>query len=231
MRSRIAFKILAQPDEMTCGPTCLHAIYAHCNDEISLQQVIEETRVLSDGGTLGVYLANHALQRGYAATIYTYNLHVFDPSWFEDVSLLPQKLREQSSAKSDPKLREASRAYIEFLEKGGTLRFRDLTTGMLREYLTQGIPILTGLSATYLYHAKRETPAGVSDDVAGEPVGHFVVLCGYDREKRTVDIADPYETNPTNTKLYHIHIERLLGAVMLGIATYDSNLVIIRPRS
>jgi len=34
------------------------------------------------GGTLAVNLANHALRRGYRALIVTYNLTVFDPSWF-----------------------------------------------------------------------------------------------------------------------------------------------------
>ena len=34
------------------------------------------------GGTLDVFLANHALKRGYDATIFTYNLDLFDPTWF-----------------------------------------------------------------------------------------------------------------------------------------------------
>jgi hypothetical protein len=230
-RARLPFKIMTQPNETTCGPTCLHSIYAYFGDNIPLEQVIEETHVLKQGGTLGVYLAHHALQRGYSATIYTYNLHIFDPSWFQDPARLVERLRAQSAVKSGPKLREASEAYIEFLENGGSLRFRDLTTGLLRESLTQDIPILTGLSATYLYRSMRETPDGVPDDVNGKPVGHFVVLCGYDRLKRTVDVADPYSPTPPKNQLYHIHIERLLGAVMLGIATYDSNIMIIRPRS
>ena len=35
--------------------------------------------MLDQGGTLDVFLANHALQRGYKATILTYNLDLFDP--------------------------------------------------------------------------------------------------------------------------------------------------------
>ena len=77
------FDIKAQPDEVTCGPTCLHALYQHYNDAISLKQVIREVKQLKTGGTLAVMMGNHALQRGYQASIYTYNLHVFDPTWFK----------------------------------------------------------------------------------------------------------------------------------------------------
>jgi len=230
MRARIPFKILPQPDETTCGPTCLQAIYRFYEDPLPLQQVIAETRALEQGGTLAVYLGTHALRRHYDAVLYTYNLHVFDPTWFEDPEQIPDKLRQQSTVKHDAKLRLASQAYIDFLELGGTIRFRDLTARLLREYLTQHTPILTGLSATYLYRSARETPDCKPNDILGDPVGHFVVLYGYDREKRTVDVADPYEPNPKKSLMYNVHIERLLGAVMLGIATYDSNILILRPR-
>ena len=55
---------------------------------------------------------------------------------------------------------------------------------LIKKYLKLKIPILTGLSATYLYRQEREyqTSPGKTkcDDVRGLPVGHFVVLCGFD---------------------------------------------------
>ena len=76
-------KILTQPDDSTCGPTSLHAVYQYYQDKISLDEVIEEVSFLEEGGTLAVLLACHALKRGYKAKIYSYNLHVFDPTWFK----------------------------------------------------------------------------------------------------------------------------------------------------
>src|SRR5450432_4245796 len=78
------FDIKAQPDEVTCGPTCLHALYQYYHDNISLKDVIKEVKSLKTGGTLAVMLGNHALKRGYRAFIYTYNLNIFDPTWFKD---------------------------------------------------------------------------------------------------------------------------------------------------
>ena len=80
METRLEFDILPQPDNMTCGPTCLHALYRYYGDELPLETVIEEVESLEGGGTLAVLLACHALRRGYDATIYTYNLKVLDPT-------------------------------------------------------------------------------------------------------------------------------------------------------
>src|SRR5436190_16822543 len=122
------FDIKAQPDEVTCGPTCLHALYQYYNDDIKLKQVIREVKQLKTGGTLAVMMGNHALQRGYKASIYTYNLNVFDPTWFSLTSpQMIRNLKRQMTYKSKRrKLLVASRAYIKFLEAGGELLYDEL---------------------------------------------------------------------------------------------------------
>jgi len=235
METKLEFNMQQQPDDSTCGPTCLHAMYRYHGDDIALSQVIDETATLPEGGTLGVFLANHALARGYEVSIYTYNLHVFDPSWFEvnhgQRARLQQGLRAQMQHKNDPKLHAASKAYIHFLDGGGRVRFVDLTTGLLSAHLVRGLPILTGLSATYLYRSRRETAASYVDDVRGEPVGHFVVLCGYDRRKRQVLVADPQAPTPhSDGHHYEIGVQRVLSAILLGVVTYDANLLMIWPK-
>ena len=75
--------IHSQPDNTSCGATCLHAIYNYYGDTISLEEVVKEVEQFEDGGgTFSVVLANHALRRGYKTTMYVYNLNLFDPSWF-----------------------------------------------------------------------------------------------------------------------------------------------------
>jgi hypothetical protein len=189
--------------------------------------------MLEAGGTLDVFLANHALARGYRVTLYTYNLKLFDPTWFAlDRARIREKLRAQAALKRDAKLRLASRGYDEFLENGGRLRFKDLDPPLLRRYLNRGIPLITGLSATYLYHSVRDVPeTNKDDDIRGEPVGHFVVLTGYQRGTREVLVADPYKSNPlAATRYYAVGIHRLIGAILLGIMTYDANFLVIEPR-
>jgi hypothetical protein len=223
--------IRSQPDDTTCGPTCLDAVYRYYGDDLPLEQVIAETGRLAGGGTLAVFLASHALSRGYRATIYTYNLQIFDPSWFEkggEPVDLRDRLRRQKSHKHSTKLHVAIDAYLDYLGHGGRVKLEDLTPGLLRRHLKRSVPILTGLSATYLYRTPRERENRY-DDVRGDPSGHFVVLCGYDVESHQVRIADPYRPNPFRGQYYSVAMHRLIGAIYLGVLTYDANLLVLEP--
>jgi hypothetical protein len=223
-----------QPDDVTCGPACLQGVYRYYGDEVSLADVAADLRMLDAGGTLDVFLANHALERGYRATLYTYNLKLFDPTWFPlKRGEIRDKLRAQAAVKPDPKLQLATRGYDEFLERGGRLRFRDLEPSLLRRWLNHGVPVITGLSATYLYRSVRDVPeTNKDDDVGGEPVGHFVVLTGYLQDRREVLVADPFRSNPlASSRYYAVRIHRLIGAILLGIMTYDANLLVIEPKT
>ncbi len=229
----LGFVLEPQPDDVTCGPACLHGVYRYYGDEVPLPELIADISMLDEGGTLDVFLANHALRRGYRATLYTYNLTLFDPTWF----VLPpreiaQRLAAQAEHKQDTRLRLATRGYQEFLELGGRLLFEDLEPALIRRFLNRKRPVITGLSATYLYRAVRDLPdTNLSDDVRGEPVGHFVVLTGYDRASREVSVADPFKGNPlAGSRYYAVNVHRLIGAILLGIATYDANLLVIEPK-
>ncbi|MCL4205966.1 MAG: hypothetical protein KJ000_26070 [Pirellulaceae bacterium] len=233
MESRLQLDILAQPDNVTCGPTCLHAVYRFYGEEVPLENVIRETPQLREGGTLAVLLGCHALRRGYDATILTCNLQIFDPTWFQPpFPALADRLRAQMAFKPSQKLRVASEAYLELLELGGRIQMEDFTSKLIRRFLKREIPILTGLSATNLYRAAREFgPNCEADDVRGEPVGHFVVLCGYNLVDQSVLVADPFRANPLGPgHKYHVSIDHVLRSIMLGILTYDANLLIIQPR-
>jgi len=224
--------IQPQPDETTCGPTCLHAIYRYYDDDSDLDQLIAEVPAFAEGGTLAVFLACHALRRGYRASIYTYNLHVFDPTWFSNPDVdFRVKLTSQARFKCEQRLQAATRGYLEFFERGGLIRFEDLTPALIRRCITKGRPVLTGLSATYLYRTAREHGANCDyDDVQGTPAGHFVVLCGYESTARLATVADPLHPNPLGEKLlYAVGIDRVIGAIMLGVLTHDANLLILEP--
>jgi Peptidase_C39 like family len=226
------FDIKAQPDEVTCGPTCLHALYQYYNDNISLKQVIQEVKSLKTGGTLAVMMGNHALKRGYKATIYTYNLNVFDPTWFKlpsgkMISNLKRQMRYKSKRR---KLQVASRSYIKFLEAGGEILYEELNDDLLKNYLKKSVPILTGLSATHLYGTEREiSSTDTYDSIKGEPAGHFAIINGYDADSQDVYLADPMNPNPLKSQYYSVTFRRLINSILLGIVTYDANLLVIEP--
>lgn len=232
-RDLAGFKIKRQPDDTTCGPTCLHAVYRHFGEEVPLLDLLPQVPSLEGGGTLGVLLATHAVRRGYKVKLITWNLQVFDPTWFkEGAPPLREKLLKRIAAKSKSKMTVAAKHYVEFLDSGGKIEFRDLEPALLRKYLKRGTPILTGLSATFLYNDSRERgDDNKPDDIAGDPVGHFVVLTGYDPDTREVLVSDPLYPNPLAAQhTYPVQMQRVIGAIYLGVLTYDANLIIIEPQ-
>lgn len=220
-----------QPDDVTCGPTCLAQIYRYYGDPKPVDEVIAETPANPDGGTLAVYLGISALRNGFAATVYPYNLWVFDPTWFElEPKALLDKLGERLTAVTSSRLKRTISGYTEFLELGGRVRFADLDEKLLAGILAQRRPILTGLSATYLYRTAREYKDEY-DDVRGEPVGHFVVVSGYYPKTRRFLIRDPATHIPfSRTGKYSVSVDRLIASIMLGVATYDAVLLVVKPR-
>ncbi len=220
-----------QPDDLTCGPTCLAQIYRYYGDAKPVSEVIAETPANPDGGTLGVYLGISALRNGFDATVYSYNLWVFDPTWFVlQPSALLDKLRERSAAVASRRLKRTISGYADFLELGGRVRFTDLDERLLAGLLAQRHPILTGLSATYLYGTAREYDDEY-DDVRGDPVGHFVVVSGYYPKTRRFVIRDPATHIPfSRTGKYTVSVDRLIASIMLGVATYDAVLLVVKPR-
>lgn len=220
------FDILPQPDDETCGATCLHAMYKFYGEALDLPGLVKEIPRWESGGTIAVLLGLHALKKEYKATIYSYNLHVFDPTWFQNDVDIVNKLEEQLLYKFDPKIQWASRAYIRFLKMGGNIIYEELNEDLLKRFLQKEQPILTGLNATYLYQCAREHN-NQYDDVRGSVMGHFVVLTGYDPVKKEISIADPLLANPFLNQRYHVRVDRVINSIMLGILTYDANLLII----
>src|SRR6476469_8775578 len=61
---RLPLTTLPQPDETTCGPTCLHALYAYFGEREPLATVIDRMWRLEHGGTYAVFLGCDALRKG-----------------------------------------------------------------------------------------------------------------------------------------------------------------------
>jgi hypothetical protein len=155
---------------------------------------------------------------------------VFDPTWFGPGVNLLERLQKREQAAFHAKQKLAIHNYVKFIEQGGKIHYEDLSRALLRRFLKSGLPILTGLSSTYLYRSMRVTEEEQDDDIRGEVQGHFVVLSGYDRATHSVHVADPYSQNPlTGTNLYVTDMDRLINAILLGVITYDANLLIIEP--
>ena len=209
-------------------------MFRYWGDDEPLESVIARARRLEHGGTLAVFLGCDALRKGYRATLYTYNITVFDPTWFAADVNIAERLAQQRDAKAnDLRLVHATNGYLEFVRLGGVLRFVDLNAELLHGVLRRRLPIITGLSSTYLYRSPREYGAqAVPDDVAGLPAGHFVVLAGFNAQRASLLVFDPYQPTPYGpSHAYWISADRVIGSILLGIVTHDANLLVIHPKA
>jgi peptidase C39-like protein len=230
---KLDLHVSKQPDDESCGITCLQAIYDYYSHPTSLDKLKHEIEHWQTGGTVAVNLARHALTHGFEAEIHSYNIKIFDPSWNDlgpkDLAL---KLKKRQRKIRSKKQKQVIGFYLDFLRKGGVLKFDDLDEALFTRLFKAHHPIICGLSATYLYQQMRETPDNQEDDIIGQPVGHFVVVSGWDPQSRTVTIQDPLRKNPlSDSGTYTLPFTKFSNAVMLGILTYDENLLVIRTKA
>jgi len=225
-----------QPDDVTCGPTCLRKVYSFYGLDLSHDEVIASLERNEDGGTLAVFLGIAALDRGFRARIYSYDLRIFDPTWFAlPPAELAAKIRARAPFLADAKRRSAAECYIRFMAMGGELRFDELTPALLKSIIDREHPVLAGLSATYLYRYSREawdprTGRARDDDVRGHPTGHFVVISGYEHWGRRLVVRDPFEHVPDSSDgRLVVDAQRLTNAILLGDVTYDAVLLEVWP--
>lgn len=223
-------KMNTQPTDTTCGPTCLTSIYDFLKKDVPLKKTISEIRYLDTGGTMGEALGIHAIENGLKSTVYTYNLNVFDPTWFklsrED---LIKKLKKQLKAPKTLRIKKASKMSIDFLRLGGRVRFENLNWQFLYKLLNEKGPVIVGLSSTYLYMCERErNDDNEYDDINGSPQGHFVILAGINEDGSEVEVFDPLSDNPiSKTNTYKVATTKFINAIMIGALTYDANIIII----
>jgi ABC-type bacteriocin/lantibiotic exporter with double-glycine peptidase domain len=141
----IDLPIHTQPDDETCGPTCLHALYQYYGVNLSLNKIIQEVERSYSGGTLAPLLGKHALKQDFEATLYVNNLDVFDPTWFHngegDPKTIITKLEAQLQHKTNPDIVQSSLAYQSYLQMGGKIRFHTLHIQLLKNYFKKKIPI------------------------------------------------------------------------------------------
>jgi hypothetical protein len=238
--ARIAYELrvprFLQADDVTCGPTCLRKVYDFYGVRVDAETILTEMDRNEDGGTMAVFLAIAALRRGFRARIYSYDLRIFDPTWFDlPLDALGEKIHARFPYLQDGKRLRAARAYLDFIDRGGELAFDELTPALLKSIIDREHPVLAGLSATHLYRTARErqlpgTETLVEDDVAGEPTGHFVVISGYEHWGRRLVVRDPSEHLPHPAEERQVvDAQRLINAILLGDATYDAVLLELWP--
>lgn len=246
-RKRLPVPRFPQPDDVSCGPTCLAQVLAGYGDDRPLSELLTKVRRNPDGGTQAVHLGQLALDIGYRARLYPLGVQVFDPTWWEleDPQIVEKLARRAEGLPAGPRRHEVQ-AWHRFMVSGGYIAFQEPTPQLLVRVLAQGRPLICGLNATWLYRESRTNPdTNRDDDVHGQPQGHFVTVTGYTGSGLHFHIADPSEDpppypgephpdeepdpEPPVRGRYPLRAERLIHAILLGDGTRDAVLLEVWP--
>lgn len=231
-RRTLAVRRVAQPDDTSCGPTCLHMVAAFHGIDLALPELIDTIPRTPSGGVHAVNIGVLALQHGLRAALYPLGLRVFDPTW-RGLSRAALRLRLRQRGRRFAGTDHAALVALwdRFLALGGQVRPGELTADLLADALDRGHPLISGLSATWLYRHPRERPDDNQPDaVGGEGVGHFVVVSGYTGGGRSFRVEDPSPDAPFGRDgTYLAPAPRLQHAILLGDATHDAVLLELWP--
>lgn len=234
---------IVQPDDTSCGPTCLAQVLRFFGDRRPPAELRRRLRRNPDGGTLAVHLGRLALELGHHARLHPLGVRVFDPTWWAlDQATLRDRLARRAAGLADPEGRELAAAWLDYVDAGGHLAFHEPSPALLVRILDRGHPIICGLSATWLYRESRTIPeTNVEDDVLGWPQGHFVTVVGHTGGGKHFHIVDPSPDAPVATGgaptassgqapgRYPLPADRLIHAILLGDITHDAVLLEVWP--
>ncbi len=231
----LAVPPMVQPDEVSCGPTCLAAVLRfHGLADASPEEVRRVTPRNPDGGALAPFLGLAAMRLGARARCHPFATRVFDPTWRKlSAAECLRRLVQRTEALPEGRLRRVHEAWRTFLEEGGEVALGELRPSELVQALDAGRPLICGLSITWLYQEPRERPEdNTDDDIHGSPVGHFVVVNGYGGSGQSFFVIDPWPEPPFDRSdgVYRVSQRRLTQAILLGDATHDAVILEVFPR-
>jgi len=199
----------------------------------SLEEIKKEVPVYisKDGRPLGSslgHIATYFLTLGFATTIHTVDIQIFDRTWGKlTKEEIIEKLIQRRKYIKHPIYKEEEfdlifDGYISFLKSGGEISFPIITNKYIFNLLTKG-PIYAVINFQFLNSAPKyafENGQIVRDDIKGDAGTHAVVISGF-KNNRYV-IVDP---DNNHGGIREIEADHLLGSFYLAQIDYDNLLI------
>jgi len=175
----------------TCGSSSLQQVLAYYGVKLGLDEILKDIKKYKYG-TFMPYLGLYAKRLGFMPKIVTYDVKVFDPTWFGLlVGQIIKKLETRSREMDVPHVyRSECKAFVRYLKAGGAIEFDFIKKGRIIKELERKRPVIVDVCSTILHRKERKNR--VKDkysDTSGEPMYHAVVVSGH--EKGKFIIVDP----------------------------------------
>lgn len=217
-----------QTEDNTCGLCCLRMVLNYHGKDVPLEDLQTIMPPRADIGLYDSHVGLLAMMMGFSSTIFTYNYQIFHPLWNhlsrdEIIQNLEVKKLESDAAP----YALAIDSYINYLKAGGELLFYPLSKEMILAQFDLGLPLLAALDMGFLYDC-----AHFQDLYSDSRSTHFVVLHGFDPERNTFHVTDPWYNIPIPHKngQYTLSADRVINAIFLAQDKHDAALVVIQKK-
>lgn len=218
-----------QTDDISCGLCCLRMVMLYHGKDVTIELLQQMMPPSQDVGLYDSQVGLAAMKLGFTVTIFSYNYRIFHPLWNHlNRDELIQKLQLKKDMDNSPQLAFPVERYIEFLKTGGNLLFYPLSKEMVLAHFDHELPLIVALDMNFLYDC-----ADFQDESSNSRPTHFVVLHGYDLERNTFDVTDPWYNIPIPHEdgHYSLDADRIINAIMIAQEKHDSAVIVIQKKA
>jgi len=205
-------------DDKTCGPTCMAMIYRFYGKEISRKQILKDLKIEKDETTYTFQLARHFQNSDLKVKGIVSHPDITDFSW-RDLSHkeLIEKIKEWIPFNIKHRWARSALYYLYFLQEGGTIKITSLNNKIIEKALQNNSLILAPLDESWLWGKRKISGQAKFDDLKGKTTGHFVIICGMDKDK--FKIIDPYPTKKEGKEReYWVDKDQVLASILMWSA-------------
>lgn len=194
--------------------------------------VYKDERGVPVGTSIG-HMAAYLCNLGFAVTIHSTDIQLFDPSWRDKpsdelIDLLRKRLPHLGHPTYSLQVKEAIlEGYSAFLQAGGTIEFPVISKDVICNVLEQG-PLLAVVSYNFLNGTAKtifdaQTNLYVANPIEGQPSTHAVVVAGYKDDQFL--LVDPDQKLGGKRWL---DANRVVGAVYLAQTDFDNMIISVQ---
>jgi uncharacterized protein YvpB len=190
MTIKLDVKAFKQESQDGCGAAALRSMLDFFGKTMSEKEITEKAGGVQKGeghyGILAINLATMLRKLGYKVHAYTYDMGLFKPELahigrdelIKNIGILKEDL-----VKSNKKTSESiADSILHLLENNQDVKIKIPDKEDIIYFLKKGLPVLISVKAMLLEE----------DSKINRDVGHYIVVNGYDEDKRTFSFADPF---------------------------------------
>ncbi len=193
MKIKLGLKPFKQESAEGCGAAALRSILDFFGKNMGEKEIMEAAGGVQKGeehyGVLMIHMAAFAYRAGFFIHAYIYDMGLLKPEWErigkEELAANLETLKAKFSSENKKTNEDIIDSILQLLKNNQDVKIKVPDKKDIIRFLEKGLPIMISVKAMLL-----EADSKIKPDV-----GHYVVVSGYDSEKETFSVVDPFYGN------------------------------------